>query len=109
MKIFQPDGGIFTKTIVHQNEPEIDIPVENAQSAKKDLKSEQKGKKKAEVKNDSDTTVINEEVKQPVYQWKSVTADGQVYLQNSSTQEYEKVDQLRLILETNPKTTEVLK
>lgn len=42
-----------------------------------------------------------------MYQWSSITADGQVFRQNANTQEYEKVDQLRLILETNPKTNEV--
>lgn len=67
-----------------------------------------KGKKKGDSKHDSDATVVNEEIKQPIYQWKSITADGQVYLQNSTNQEYEKTDQLRLILETNPKTTEVI-
>lgn len=99
---------MFTKTIVHQNEPEIEISSETPLSAKKDQKSDLKGKKKGDSKQESDATVINEEVKPHVYQWKSITADGQVYLQNSSNQEYEKIDQLRLILETNPKTTEVI-
>lgn len=71
------------------------------------MKTEQKGKKKTDSKNDSDATIINEEIKPQVFQWKNVTSDGLVYIQNSTTQEYEKVDQLRLILETNPKTTEV--
>lgn len=72
------------------------------------MKLDTKAKKKADTKQETDTTTANEEVKQHVYQWKSITADGQVFIQNSTNQEYEKIDQLRLILETNPKTNEVL-
>ncbi|CAF4384534.1 unnamed protein product [Rotaria sp. Silwood2] len=104
--ILQPDGGIFMKTIVHQNEPEIEVPTESPQSAKKETKGDMKGKKKGDTKHETDVSTIIEEVTQPTYQWKCVTADGQYFIQNSTNQEYEKVDQLRLILETNPKTNE---
>ncbi len=67
-----------------------------------------KGKKKGDTKPDTDASTINEEVKPNIYQWKCIQADGQVYIQNIMSQEYEKGDQLRLILETNPKTNEVL-
>jgi hypothetical protein len=67
-----------------------------------------KSKKKGDAKQETESVAAVEEVKQHVYQWKSITADGQVFLQNSTTQEYEKIDQLRLILETNPKTNEVI-
>ncbi|CAF0831903.1 unnamed protein product [Rotaria sp. Silwood1] len=104
--ILQPDGGMFMKTIVHQNEPEIEVPVESPHSAKKESKGDFKGKKKSDAKQETDVSTITEEVKQNVYQWKCITADGQLFIQNSTNQEYEKVDQLRLILETNPKTNE---
>ena len=93
--------------LVHPAEPEAEVFADGRQSGKKDSKSESKGRKKGEVKNDGDTSIISEEVKPPVYQWSSITADGQVFRQNPTNQEYEKVDQLRLILETNPKTNEV--
>jgi len=81
--------------------------LDNFQTGKKDLKSDMKGKKKVDSKHETDTTIINEEIKH-VYQWRCITADGQVFIQNSTNQEYEKIDQLRLILETNPKTNEVI-
>jgi hypothetical protein len=80
--------------------------LEKAQSAKKDVKIDSKGKKKGDSKHETDASAITEEAKQHVYQWKCITADGLVYIQNSTNQEYEKTDQLRLILETNPKTNE---
>lgn len=86
----------------------MEVSSETPQSAKKEQKSDAKGRKKGDSKQETDTATVTEEVKQPVYQWKCITADGQVSIQNSTTQEYEKVDQLRLILETNPKTTEVI-
>ncbi|CAF0734574.1 unnamed protein product [Rotaria sordida] len=104
--ILQPDGGIFMKTIVHQNEPEIEVSAESSQDTKKENKIDIKGKKKSDAKHETDVSTIVEEVKQPVYQWKCITADGQLFIQNSTNQEYEKIDQLRLILETNPKTNE---
>jgi GTP-dependent phosphoenolpyruvate carboxykinase len=83
--------------------------VDHPQSGKKENKNDLKGKKKGgDSKQDTDAAIVNEEVKQYVYQWKSITADGQVFVQNSTNQEYEKIDQLRLILETNPKTNEVV-
>lgn len=96
------------KTIVYQNEPEVETTSEGAQSAKKEHKSDTRGKKKGDSKPETDASTVNEEVKSNVYQWKCITADGQVSIQNPATQEYEKVDQLRLILETHPKTTEVI-
>ncbi|UJR27796.1 hypothetical protein I4U23_009067 [Adineta vaga] len=104
--ILQPDGGIFTKTIVYPNEPEIEIATESAQTTKKGSRSDSRGKKKVDSKQGTDVTTINEEVKPLVFEWKCVTSDGQVYRQNTTTHEYEKIDQLRLILETNPKTSE---
>jgi hypothetical protein len=92
---------------VYQNEPEVEVSAESPHSAKKETKGDMKGKKKGDSKQDTDASTVNEEVKQNIYQWKCITADGQVYLQYSMSQEYEKVDQLRLILETNPKTNEV--
>ncbi len=83
------------------------MSVDHPQSGKKENKNDLKGKKKGDSKQDTDAAIVNEEVKQYVYQWKSITADGQVFVQNSTNQEYEKIDQLRLILETNPKTNEV--
>jgi GTP-dependent phosphoenolpyruvate carboxykinase len=83
------------------------VSVDHPQSGKKENKNDLKGKKKGDSKQDTDAAIVNEEVKQYVYQWKSITADGQVFVQNSTNQEYEKIDQLRLILETNPKTNEV--
>ncbi len=83
------------------------MSVDHPQSGKKENKNDLKGKKKGDSKQDTDAAIVNEEVKQYVYQWKCITADGQVFLQNSTNQEYEKIDQLRLILETNPKTNEV--
>ena len=107
-KVFQPDGGIFLKTIVHQNEPEIEVTAESPHSSKKETKGDMKGKKKGDTKPDNDASTTNEEAKPIIYQWKCIQADGQVYIQNIMSQEYEKGDQLRLILETNPKTNEVL-
>ncbi|CAF0822833.1 unnamed protein product [Adineta ricciae] len=105
--ILQPDGGIFSKTIVYQNEPEIELPAENTQTTKKGgARSDSRGKKKPDSKPGTDVTTVNEEVKPPVFEWKCVTVDGQVYKQNPTTNEYDKIDQLRLILETNPKTSE---
>jgi hypothetical protein len=72
------------------------------------VKIDVKGKKKGDSKQETDAVIVNEEIKQYFYQWKCITADGQVFLQNSTNQEYEKIDQLRLILETNPKTNEVI-
>ncbi len=72
------------------------------------MKIDTKAKKKGDAKQETESITVNEEVKQNVYQWKSITADGQVFLQNPTTQEYDKIDQLRLILETNPKTNEVI-
>jgi hypothetical protein len=72
------------------------------------VKIDTKAKKKGDAKQETESITVNEEVKQNVYQWKSITADGQVFLQNPTTQEYDKIDQLRLILETNPKTNEVI-
>ncbi|CAF4545088.1 unnamed protein product, partial [Rotaria magnacalcarata] len=103
--ILQPDGGIFIKMIVPQQEPEIETSAESPNSAKKETRTDARGKKKGDPKNDTDVSTIAEEVKH-VYQWRCITADGQSYIQNSTTQEYEKTEQLRLILETNPKTNE---
>ncbi|CAF1080181.1 unnamed protein product [Adineta steineri] len=104
--ILQPDGGIFTKTIVHQNEPEIEIATESPQAAKKGGRSDSRGKKKVDLKQSTDVSTVSEEVKPHVFEWKCVTSDGQIFRQNSTNQEYEKIDHLRLILETNPKTSE---
>ncbi|CAF4641723.1 unnamed protein product [Rotaria socialis] len=103
--ILQPDGGVFMKMIVPQQEPEMEMSPESPNSAKKETRTDARGKKKGDSKNDTDTSTIAEEVKH-VYQWRCITADGQSYIQNSMTQEYEKAEQLRLILETNPKTNE---
>jgi hypothetical protein len=99
---------MFTKTIVYQNEPEIEVASESSHTTKKGGRSDSKGKKKVESKQGTDVSTVNEEVKPNVYEWKCVTSDGQVFKQNSINQEYEKINQLRLILETNPKTTEVV-
>ena len=93
------------KTLVHQPDKDGEAAWDTTATGKKDGKNESKGKKK-DGKGDTDSSVVNEEPKAPVYQWTSITADGQVYQQNAN-QEYEKVNQLRLILETNPKTNEV--
>ena len=81
---------------------------ESPHSAKKEQKSDSRGRKKGDSKQETDASTVNEEVKPNVYEWKCITADGQVSIQNPATQEYEKVDQLRLILESHPKTTEVI-
>ena len=98
---------MFTKTIVHPIEPDVEVSSNSSQASKKDGKSDARGRKKADVKQEPEPVPVQEEPKPIVYQWKSITADGQVFVQNSTSQEYEKVDQLRLILETNPRTSEV--
>ena len=96
------------KTIVYQNESDVEVTNESPRSTKREIKSDTRSKKQGDLKQETDRSSATDEVKQPTYQWKSITADGQIYIQNSTTQEYEKVDQLRLILETNPKTNEVV-
>lgn len=96
------------KIIVPQSEPDLDLLGEAPLSAKKDAKNDFRAKKKGDSKPETDASTIVDDVKPYVYQWKSITADGQVHIQNPTTQEYEKAEQLRLILETNPKTNEVI-
>ena len=98
---------MFTKTIVHRVEPDVEVSPNSSQASKKDGKSDSRGRKKADSKQEPEPVVVQEEPKPIVYQWKSITADGQVFVQNATSQEYERVDQLRLILETNPRTSEV--
>lgn len=87
------------KNLVPQNSTEFD----DRQNEKKDAKGDTKLKKKAEA----ETNIQTEEVKSPIFQWTSIKADGQVFKENLVTREYEKVQQLRSILESNPKTNEV--
>ena len=93
--------------MVHRIEPDVEVSSNSSQASKKDGKADARGRKKADAKQEPETMPVQEEPKPIVYQWKSITADGQVFVQNSTSQEYERVDQLRLILETNPRTSEV--
>ena len=57
----------------------MDLGSDGQHSDKKDGKNESKSKKKNDHKADNDASLTNEEVKQPTYQWTSITADGLVY------------------------------
>ncbi|CAF0871920.1 unnamed protein product, partial [Didymodactylos carnosus] len=101
-----PDGEMFMRTMVSQAEPDMDTPEQQSpqQTIKKDVRDAKApvGKKKPEFKQE-DIPIMDEK---PTYEWRCISADGQVFIQNIPNGDYEKIGNMRLILESNPKTSE---